>query len=308
MRELDVESGRDRTVVVLSPETGDQDAISLVKLVQIAWAGRLKILAAVVVSTAVAIAYALLATEWYRAETVLIPNEESVPNLAGGVGGLSGLSVFPGISLGSGSSEESVAVLTSRDFIREFIEDQQLMPVLFPDKWDEAAGRWVESDETLQPDVREGIEFFRANVLQVSTDARSQLVTLSIRWTDPGIAAEWARMLVERINSKMRSRASEAAERNIVYLQAELQKTNIAALRDSIGSLLQSELQKGMLADGNPEFAFRTVDAAQEPRLRVWPRRSLIAVMGVAIGAALGSLWVFVAFAMRDSAKLTSRQ
>ena len=71
------------------------------------------------------------------------------------------------------------------------------------------------------------------------------------------IAAAWATDLVARLNDNMRLRALTEAERNVEYLHGEMAATNVATMRESIGSLLETELQKLMLARGNEEFAFR---------------------------------------------------
>jgi uncharacterized protein involved in exopolysaccharide biosynthesis len=70
-------------------------------------------------------------------------------------------------------------------------------------------------------------------------------------------------------------------------------------LQQSIGRLLESELQKLMLARGNEEFAFRVIDAASPPKERVRPKRALIAVVGTMLGGMLAVLIVFLSHAIR---------
>lgn len=106
--------------------------------------------------------------------------------------------------------------------------------------------------------------------------------------------------LVGRVNETMRNRAIQSAEQNIAYLQNELETTNVTVLRDSIGSLLESELKKLMIARGNDEYAFRVVDSAQVPKLRVWPNRSLLAILAVLVGGIVGSLVVLIRHASHN--------
>jgi LPS O-antigen subunit length determinant protein (WzzB/FepE family) len=62
-----------------------------------------------------------------------------------------------------------------------------------------------------------------------------------------------------------------------------------------------------MLAKGNEEFAYRVVDPAEVPKLRDWPRRSLIVVIATMLGGILGLLIVLVrhAFASRGDTEKT---
>jgi hypothetical protein len=76
-----------------------------------------------------------MAREWYRAEVLLAPaDEKDSASLGGQLGGLAALA---GVRVGSGGeSAEAIAVLRSREFAREFIEDFDLLTVFFADEWD----------------------------------------------------------------------------------------------------------------------------------------------------------------------------
>ena len=295
----EVRSADSNIVYVVPSEDSVGDELNLIDLWEILWGGRLQIVGISSLFAIVAIAYALLATEWYRSEVLLIPNEDNTAQTLGNrLGGLGGLAGLAGINVSGGDSTEALAVLRSRDFARSFIEDRNLLPVLLHEDWDKNTQQWQSTNPDDQPDVRDGVRFFEDNVRTVSRDARTQLVTLSITWTDAEQAADWAMDLVARLNQTMRERALKDAERNIAYLRTELESTDVATLRDAIGSLLEAELQKAMLARGNGEFAYRIVDPAQVPKLRDWPKRSLIVITATMLGGILGVLIVLIRHAL----------
>jgi uncharacterized protein involved in exopolysaccharide biosynthesis len=186
--------------------------------------------------------------------------------------------------VGGGGTAEPIAILKSREFVRSFIEEYELVPVLLHEDWDLEAKTWKESDPAKWPDIRDAIKYFDEKVRDVSEDTRTGMVVLGIKWTDPEVAAEWANLLVERLNKIMRDRALAEAEKNVQYLRDELSATNVLTLQQSISRLLESELQKVMLARGNEEFSFRVIDPAMTPKERFKPRRTLI----VAIAAIFG--------------------
>ena len=288
-----------RTVYILPEEvlnTSDAD-VNLRSLWDSLWQGKWRIIIVATIFSVISAVYAFTATEWFRAEVLLAPaNQQSTPSFGGEFGGLAALA---GVSLGGSESAESIATLSSQDFARDFIEDLNLTPVFFADDWDSAAGRWKHQDPKSWPDVRDAVEYFQDKVLDVSEDARTGLVTMRVDWIDAGIAASWANVLVDRLNAKLRQRALQEAQTNITYLQAELGKTSLVALQESIGRLLENEMQKLMLARGNAEFAFRVIDTSGPPKKRVWPKRTLILVLGTALGGILGVIWVLLGRTLR---------
>ena len=214
--------------------------ISLKELWDVVWEGKWLIIVITSVFALGSVAYALLATEWYRAEVLLAPAEaESTPAVSGE---LTGLAALAGVSVGGGETAEAVATLESRDLAREFIESNDLLPVLLYKKWDEAGQKWKASNTEDTPDIRDAVRVFHEKALNVSEDRDTGLVTVSIEWIDPHLAAAWASSVVQLANARLRQRALQDAERNVAYLQAELGSTSVVTLQQSIGSLLQTEL------------------------------------------------------------------
>ncbi|TDJ32095.1 MAG: hypothetical protein E2O53_12665 [Gammaproteobacteria bacterium] len=283
-------------LVYVSPGTvysgAADDKISLRQIWQILWRGKQIVIATTIIFALGSVTYALLAKEIFRAEVLLVPaTEQSAPMIGGQLGGLAALA---GVSTGGRGVVEALAVLQSRKFARDFIEQLNLMPVFFVEDWDAEEGRWRENDPAEAPDIRDGVKFFRENILKVSEERTTGLVTLAIEWTDPGVAAEWAGILVRRLNDRLREGALQEAQTNVAYLQSEMAKTTLATLQESIGRLLESELPKLMLAKGNEEFAFKIVDPAVAPKQRVRPKRALTTIIGTMLGGLLGIFIVLV--------------
>ena len=286
---------RERFVYVMPERVihgSSEQEIDLREVWCILWAGKWRIIGTIALFTGVAVAYALLATEWYRAEVLLAPaDEKSAPSIGGQLGGLAALA---GVSIGGSDSAEALATLKSREFAREFIEDYKLLPVFFPSEWDEKRQRWIASDSRKILDIRDAVRFFREKVLSVSEDRKTNLVTLAVQWKDPEVAAEWASVLVQRLNSRLRERALRTAKVNVEYLQQELARTNVVTLQQAIGSVLENELQKLMLARGNNEFALRIIDSAYPPKDRARPNRKLVVLVGGVLGGMFGLGWVLI--------------
>jgi uncharacterized protein involved in exopolysaccharide biosynthesis len=90
----------------------------------------------------------------------------------------------------------------------------------------------------------------------------------------------------------LREQALQDAEANVEYLRQELAETNVVALQQAMSGLLESELQKLMLARGNEEFAFRIIDDAEPPKESVRPRKALVVILVTMLGGLSGLAWV----------------
>ncbi|HEY4210723.1 MAG TPA: Wzz/FepE/Etk N-terminal domain-containing protein [Steroidobacteraceae bacterium] len=259
----------------MRPEA-ESDELDLGTLIRVVRDGCWFILVVTVLCVLGGAAYASLAREWFQAEVVLIQSESK--GASSTLSQLGGLASLAGINVGGigGNEQAALAVLRSREFARDFIEDENLLPVVLFDQWDAKAGKWKDSDPRRQPDIRDAVTIFDKYVRSVSEDRKTGLVTLSITWTSADTAAQWANMLVERVNARLRKQAIVEAEGNIKYLQGEIAATSVTTLQQSIGRVLESEMQKLMMARGAEQFAFKVIDRATPPKRRSRPQRSLI--------------------------------
>lgn len=268
------------------------DEIDLWELWDTIWSGRWLIIAITSIFTLGGVTYALLAQEWYKADVVLAP-ADAKQSMSGALAQFGGLASLAGISLPGAGEQAPVAVLKSKEFARSFITDLNLMPVFLKDA--ESSGKPL--------DIRDAVRVFDTSVRTISEDKKTGLVTLSIRWKDADTAAEWANLLVQRLNDRLRQQALAESERNVAYLQKEMAATSVVSLQQSMGRVLEGEMQKLMLARGNEEFAFKVIDRATPPKLRESPKRSLIAIVSLLAGGFLGVLVVFLRKAIQNRPK-----
>lgn len=278
--------------------SADVPPLDLFGMIQMAWARRWLVLLVTIVFTAGGVTYALLATKWYRATVTLAPVDRSA--LPNGLGGLSSLAGLVGISLPSSGTAESIATLKSHSFLGEFITDLNLMPVLFADKWDPATNKWRSADDEEAPDLRDATKLLSTKIVAVSEDKRSGMIRVSVDWKDARTASDWANVLVSRVNARLRARAEAEAQANIDHLSAELSQNRIVGVQQSISRVLESEIQKLMLAKGSQEFAFRVIDPATPPKLKSRPQRTLIAMISCVVGGAAGVLLSIILGTLRQ--------
>jgi len=253
---------------------------SFFDLVFLLWHEKIIVATFVAVASLLGVAYALLATPVYRAEVVMTPAGQR--SQAGNLGQLGSLAALAGVNIGSVSSTTPLAVLRSREFAHDFIRDLKLERVLVDDFDDPAKDR----------DIRDAERVFLQKVRVVSDDKKAATVTLAMQWEDPVVAARWANLYVDRLNAKMRDQALAEAERNVTFLRKEIGNTDIVSMQQAVGRILETEMQRFMLAKGQIEFAYKVVDRAAPPKLRQWPRRTLVVILAALVGGALATVYL----------------
>ena len=274
------------------PSTGE-DEIDLLELIRTLLQAWKTIVGITIICTGLAVAYALNAPEVFKAEVLLAPAQEEQSGGSSALSQFGGIAAMAGISIPSGSNvEQVVATLNSRKFLRAYIQQYKLFPVLFEEIWDADSQAWLVTSVDDEPTEQKAIESFKA-CLSVDEDKKSGLITLSISWKDPEVAAQWANDLVRQINDQLRKQAIADSKKRVGYLEQELAKTTLQDMRAVLYNLLESEKQKAMLANVNEDFALEVIDPAVAPETREKPKRKLIVALGGVCGGFLGIFAVF---------------
>ena len=245
------------------------DDLSLHDVWTLLWEERFRIAALTALFTALAACAYVVFPTWYEASvemSVVSQNGDHLGGSASTLSQLGGLASLVGLSgAGDSSKAESTAVLQSELLTEKYIQDNNLLPVLFASKWDSETKRWKVVNPTKVPTLWKANEYFRTSVRSVTEDARTGLTKLTIRWRDPKIAAKWANELVKNADDNLRNKAIQESSRNIAFLNDQAQKTSVVEMQKAIYSLLENETKKMMLAHGGDNYAFKVIDPATAP-------------------------------------------
>jgi uncharacterized protein involved in exopolysaccharide biosynthesis len=243
----------------------------------------------------------LLSEKEYQASALLSPTIEDNTGRMGGLSALasqySGLASLAGISLpGSKGKDEAIAVLQSELLTESYIRDKNLLPILYAKLWDPRTGKWLTSDPKKIPTLWKANRLFTKQIRGVSEDKKGSLVVLTIKWKDPKQAALWANDLVKLTNSYLRNKAIQEAQRNIVYLNEQAAKTNVIEAQKAVYSLLETEINKEMVARGREEYALKVIDPAFVPERPSSAGTVMLGLLGFGLGCTVA---VLVAFGRR---------
>lgn len=278
----------------------EQEELSLLDLLRLIARRKLVIGCFVFLGVLGGAAYAFLATPMFRADVVFAPAQDSGGGLGQLAGDLGGLAALAGINLGGGGSQsdEALETLRSRSFTAAFIQRHDLLPKLYPQKWDAVRKAWTDPDPANQPTLSEAVEKFSSDIRSIGEDRRTGIVTVSIVWRDRNEAASWANALVAEADVALRERSLAELARSIDYLKGEAANTTVVEVRQTIYRVMESQLKNSMLARTRDSYAFRVIDpaVAPDPKDRVSPKRALALAVGLALGLVAG---IIVAIAMQ---------
>ena len=266
-----------------------EDEIDLTQLWRELTRYKVMFLALVSASVALAVLVAVIVKPVYRSEILLAPavTDSSQGGLAALASQFGGLASLAGINIGgSDNTSEVIAILKSRSFTQTFIQDEDLMGILFADEWNTKDQTWDVDDVSDIPTAEDAFELFDEEIRSVTTDNETGLVTLAIEWTDRDLAASWANILIERLNQFVRFRDIEESERSIEFLTAELEKRSGIELRQGIFGLIERQVETAMLANVREEYVFRVLDVAvpADEDKYIWPLELLFVFIGFFVG------------------------
>jgi len=241
------------------------------------------------------IVLAFIITPIYRAETILaavpdpgqMPGIEALGGQLGGVAGLLGLG-----RIGESRTQEYLAALRSRVLTNKFIAENNLIPILFEDRYEKDNGGWILRAGEEEPSIEDAYKLFHEKVRHINESKQTGLITVAIDWQDPDLASRWANDLIKLANNELRNKAIEFGQKSISYLNKELAQTNVVEIQQAIYKLIEAQIQNIMIANVREEYAFRVIDPAATPDIddHRSPNRPLIVLIFLGIGSMLGLL------------------
>ncbi|MCT2530540.1 Wzz/FepE/Etk N-terminal domain-containing protein [SAR92 clade bacterium H921] len=292
-----------------------ENEIDLRELFAVLWAGRKLLVGITSVFVLVAVVVALITPNQYKATAIIAPAHSGGSSMMGAMASqFGGLASIAGIDLGgdqSSDAQEAMEIMQSWGFIEKFIEQNNLAVEVFAaEGWDGRNNRlsldsslydseqqqWVRnppSGKTIAPTSWELYEEFSKR-LSVSSDKKSGLVSVSVEYYSPSIAKQWVELFILTINEHMRDRKLTQVNRNIEYLEVQIDKTAIADMREVFYQIIEEQIKNKMLAEASPEYAFTTVSRAMVPEEKSQPKRALILILATILGGMFSALVVLV--------------
>tara|TARA_B110000008_G_scaffold70795_1_gene71822 strand:- start:2071 stop:2991 length:921 start_codon:yes stop_codon:yes gene_type:complete len=292
----------------------NKEEINLIELLKVIWDGKYIISFITLAASVIAIIYSLSLSDIYRSQASLAPvgmESENSSGLANQLGGLAGLA---GVSIGGNAGSKitiGLEVMQSRRFFNLIATKYDIVKPLMASKdwdrvnnkvvydediYDSKLNKWVREPSPpkgSEPSLQEAHREF-SSIFAVIPDKKTGIINLSIEHHSPYIAKQWLDLIIFEINNLSRLDDMKQAEKSIDYLKDEIKVTNLNEIKEGISELIQSQVEKIMLAKVTPEYLFKIIDPPYIAEIKQGPSRSLICILGFILGFILGVLSVII--------------
>jgi uncharacterized protein involved in exopolysaccharide biosynthesis len=284
-----------------------EDEIDLRELFSVLWASKILLAIITLVFTSTSVIYALVTPNQFQATAILAPAQQDSRGISSALSQFGGLASLAGINIGGsqdGDARIALEVMQSRSFIEQFIKQSGIMVeimaakgwnsdnkrlVLDRDIYDPQSRQWMRSPPSgreVTPSLWDAYKVF-SEILQVSQDKKTGLVSVSIEYYSPYLAQQWLENYILAINLYLQQRKLKRIDKNIGYLDEQIATTSVAEMREIFFTLIQEQVKSKMLVEASPDYAFTVVGEVMLQEKKSQPKRALIVVLGSLLGAML---------------------
>jgi uncharacterized protein involved in exopolysaccharide biosynthesis len=249
----------------------------------------------------------------YTSKSLLIPSSPE-DSLSSKMGSLSTIGSFAGITMPDvpiSKAQEGIERVKSYEFfLNHFLPNIKLENLVAVKKWnlnsnlieydpgifDIQTERWVRDanyPKDAKPSPQEAYIIYR-EILSISEDNKTSFIKISLEHKSPFIAKKWLEIIIDKVNTSMRSADQDLAEKSISFLNDAYQDTNIQSIKEAISLLIEKQIQTLMLTSSNEYYVFKIIDAPIAPELKSKPNRLLIITFGTFIGFIFAVFYLIV--------------
>lgn len=288
------------------------DALDIREAASVVWAGRKKVVMITTLFALLSVLYALSLPNQYKASVLLAPAQNEASALSSTMTQFGGLASLAGLGIGSGKSSEAqiaIQIMQSWSFIESFIKDADILLEVFASEgvhddsgdllinselYDTVESQWLipNSKGILGPPSSwQSYQVF-SELLSVSQDRNTGLVTAEIEFFSAKIAQDWLDRYLAAINKYMQQRHVTKISNNIAYLEDQIARTSITEMQEVFYTIIEEQIKSKMLAEASPEYVFVIVSPSMVAEVKSQPQRAYISILGTLLGGMLSLLLV----------------
>jgi len=181
-----------------------EQEVDILEYWHIIWSRRTMLIVLFTVSVLLTMIVSLLSSKYYRSEAVIAP---VMPEPGGLAAALSNLPLAGGLVGASGMqtpADKIMVVLRSRTIAEQVIRKFDLLPKFYETKWDSEKKTWKDPEK--HPFMQDAVKKLLDDVVDLKK-SKEGIVTLSVEWKDPALAADIANYYVAALTEFIRDKA-----------------------------------------------------------------------------------------------------
>ena len=278
----------------------DQE-ISLGNLINDLWKEKITIIFITGLFSFSSLLYVLSEENIYRS-SVKVFNKSDISSTS--IGGISS-SISGFLNVGSGNAnvtEYAISKINSRDFFSHLInKDKKLIKDIFAaEKYKSSSNTFIYDQNKLDlinnnVHFEKAYKFFKQDVLSVSRNRSSGIITISIDHLSANFAKELLDLIILEINLIMSLEDNLEASSSITLLENSLANTLDIDTKKSMVRLIERNLEKKVVSTVNKEsYIFKIVEKPFIPEEKIYPARARTIILFSFIGFAFSLIVLFI--------------
>lgn len=219
--------------------------------------------------------YAIFAPPQYVARVEIFPKDPNInANKSTLLGGLSGLGLNP--SQNSNISQIQI-LLKGQELAETVIRKKDLMPHLYPGKWDKEKGAWKKGE---RPSLREGVAKLQG-MISVTSQPKYMLLEVEVRSREADLSFSILESYLESLHESVRRGALKNLEANRRFLDSQLTHISDPMLRERVQELNATQIESALFLGAT---AFDMPEGPHKPWRPEKPKRVRILIFSILIG------------------------
>ena len=290
----------------ISSDTKEQ--IDLIQFFIIFWNKKYLIIFLTFLIGIFSIAYALKLPEFYKSQALVsIQSEDQSASLGSLASQFGGIASMAGISLLGGGDKTFYVIETikSREFLKLLLANHNIKPqIMATDYYDKKSKKiffydndWINNyvnDSNIGPSYLEVHEVYIDEILDIYINEKTGFINISVEHKSPVFAENLLSIILDELNLITKKRELLETEAALIYLNTQLLSAPLLEIKTSINNLIESQLNKQMVANIKEDFLLKVLDPPFIPEQRVRPSRAIVCISITSVGFFLILLSIFL--------------
>ncbi len=287
------------------------------KILQLLKTNKREVMYALIAPVSVGILTALFLSNQFTSTTVISPKRSSPEASSNGVGFLAALSGIEDEKL-SPELRFATNYFYSYKFLSNFIIENDIIgEILMFKAFDKKSKKTILKNGSEKYSVEElfseedplqgaavlnkATKEFRKYIKMYPSRSDPSLAVLEVTHYSPEFSFRMSKRLIKQLDKEIAALDIKSSDNQILYINSILSNYESIETSKILGSILNREFTKKILANSSDQYAFLVLDPPVYPINKSKPRRSVILLISLLMGLFLSSLLVTYKFLVQEN-------
>tara|TARA_B100000925_G_scaffold291687_1_gene280773 strand:- start:1511 stop:2422 length:912 start_codon:yes stop_codon:yes gene_type:complete len=280
------------------------DELDIVEIITETWKNKTLIILVTSFFAITSIFYTLNLNDIYKSSSLLKVDDSKTSNPLQSLGGFGSAFMNVGIDTSISKTNLVIELIKSRDFFNFIMDKYNLMPDIMAVKefdletnniiyneliYNREKDSWIEGIEP--PSKQETYEAYLSLIAVFKTEGG--FLELSFMHESPIFAKNILDIVIDEINFLESKKDKEETLKAIEYLNDQARLTSVETVKQTIYTILESQMEKLMTANIKSDYLIEVIDAPYIPEKKFKPSRALMVILATFFGLILSIVIVF---------------